>query len=169
MQVVPPQAPRLVGDVMAIEPIVTRIDAGLAEAARLLEANHVSGLPVLDAAGRLVGVVSESDLLRARATDHLWASWSTLHVKHVMTAPALTIGRAEPLTVAARLMARHHVSRLIVVADEDPARVIGILAISDLLRAMAEGEADQAPAPAPEPAALPVPDLDPDAPEERGD
>jgi CBS domain-containing protein len=155
---------------MADEPIVVAADAGLAEAARLLERHLVSGLPVLDPAGALVGVISESDLLRARATDYLWASWPTLRVRHLMTTPALTIRRDEPLSVAARRMERHHVSRLVVVADDDDTRVVGIIAISDLLRAMAELPADAAPEPMPVPRSpVPVPDLDPDAPEERGD
>ena len=168
---VPTGAPRLVGDVMATEAIVVRVDAGLGDAAALFERHGISGLPVVDGSGGLVGVVSESDLLRARATDYLWANWHTLRVKHLMTTPALTIRRDEPLTAAARRMARHHVGRLVVVADDDETRTIGVVAISDLLRAMADLPAEEPPAPAPEPAAplTPVPDLDPDAPEERGD
>jgi CBS domain-containing protein len=171
VNVVPPHAPRLVGDVMTDEPIVVQVDAGLADAAQLLERHQISGLPVLDAAGLLVGVISESDLLRARATDYLWATWPTLRVKHLMTTPALTIRRDEPLTAAARRMSRHGVSRLVVVADDDQTRTIGILAIADLLRAMADPAGDEAPEPSPEPG-RPLPpqaDVDPDAPEDRGD
>jgi CBS domain-containing protein len=171
VNVVSIEAPRLVGDVMATEPIIVAVDAGLGDAATLFERHQISGLPVVDGSGALVGVVAESDLLRARATDYLWASWPTLRVKHLMTTPALTIRRDEPLTVAARRMARHRVSRLVVVADEDDTRTIGVIAISDLLRAMAELPADEPPAPVRESAEplVPVPDLDPDAPEERGD
>jgi CBS domain-containing protein len=173
MTVVSLPAPRLVGDVMADRPITVRADAGLGEAARLLEAHSISGLPVLDAADALVGVLSESDLLRARATDYLWASWPTLRVKHLMTTPALTIRRDMPLTQAARQMERHHVSRLVVVADDDETRAIGVIAISDLLRAMAGTPGDEPPAgrqvPEPDWPLAPVPDLDPDAPEDRGD
>ncbi len=168
MNVVPP-APTLVSDVMVAEPIVVRADAGLAEAARLLEQHQISGLPVLDGVGVLVGVLSESDLLRARATVYLWANWQGLRVKHLMTTPALTIRGDEPLEVAARRMARHHVSRLVVVADEDEAQAIGVIAIADLLRAMADLPDD---APAPPPPAAPaepgVP-MDIDGEGDRGD
>jgi CBS domain-containing protein len=123
---------------MATDPIVVPVDAGLAEAEKLFERHQISGLPVLDASGTLVGVISESDLLRARATAYLWASWETLRVKHLMTTPALTIRRGESLTVAARRMSRHHVGRLVVVTDEDATRAIGVIAISDLLRAMGD-------------------------------
>ena len=137
MNVVPINGPRLVSDLMANEPIMVRADAGLGDAAALMDRHAVSGLPVVDATGSLVGVISETDLLRARATEYLWANRDNLRIKHLMTSPALTIGRDEPLTIAARRMERHHVSRLVVVAGDDPARPIGVIAASDLIRAMA--------------------------------
>lgn len=137
MNVVPINVPRLVSDLMASEPIVVHADAGLAEAATLMDRHGISGLPVVDGSGVLVGVVSESDLLRARATENLWANRDHLHIRNLMTSPALTITRGEALTQAARRMERHHVSRLVVVADDDATRPIGILAAADLIRAMA--------------------------------
>ncbi|HEX5826981.1 MAG TPA: CBS domain-containing protein [Candidatus Limnocylindrales bacterium] len=136
MNLVSISAPRLVGDLMALEPIVVRSDASLALAARLMEEHRISGLPVVDPAGGLVGVISQTDLLRARATEYLWANWPGLRVKHLMTSPALTVHRDQPLTVAARKMERHHVHRLVVVADEDETLPIGVLSTSDLVRAM---------------------------------
>jgi CBS domain-containing protein len=152
--VVHPSARTLVSDVMVAELVTVRVDSGLADAARLLERHQISGMPVLDDTGALVGVLSESDLLRARATDYLWASWPTLRVKHLMTTPALTIRGSEPLTLAARRMERHHVSRLVVVADHDESQAIGVIAISDLLRVMADLRDDASPEP-----------LEPDGPE----
>lgn len=138
MNLVSFHAPRVVGDLMAIDPVVVRADATLASAATLMERNHVHGLPVVDGAGTLVGVISQSDLLRARATEYLWANWPGLRVKHLMTAPAITVHRDAALTLAARKMERHHVHRLVVVADEDEALPIGVLSASDLVRAMSE-------------------------------
>jgi len=135
---VSPHAPRLVGDLMAREAIMVCADDPLSAAARLMDRHGVSGLPVIDAAGALVGVISETDLLRARATEYLWANWSGLRVKHLMTTPALAIRRDESLIVAARKLERHRVSRLVVVADEDETHPIGILAASDLVRAMCD-------------------------------
>jgi CBS domain-containing protein len=153
VNVVPVNAPRRVGDLMAEQPIVVHADAGLADAAALMDRHGVSGLPVVDAGGLLVGVVSESDLLRARATESLWANRDHLRIRNLMTSPALTITRDEPLTQAARRMERHHVSRLVVVADDDPARPIGILAAADLIRAMAQAaEPDDEPGQELEPA-----------------
>ena len=158
MNVVRIHGPRLVGDLMALEAVVVRADASLTIAARLMEQHGFGGLPVVDGDGTLVGVISEMDLLRARATEHLWASWSGLRVKHLMTSPALTIHRDQPITLAARKMERHHVSRLVVVAGGDETLPIGVLAASDLVRAMADESPDgqepfpEPPMPAPPPA-----------------
>lgn len=162
--------PRLVGDLMALEPVVVRADAHLAEAAQLMERHGFGGLPVVDGGGALVGVISEMDLLRARATEHLWANWSGLRVRHLMTSPALTIRRDQPITIAARKMERHHVSRLVVVAEDDETLPIGVLAASDLVRAMADqlpGDLPPLPEP-PQPEAPEVPSLPPPA-AESGD
>lgn len=134
----PADGPRVVGDLMAADPITVEAEAPLADAARLMEERHVSGLPVVDAAGALVGVVSQTDLVRARATEYLWANWAGLRVRHLMTSPAVTVHRQTPLALAARRMDRHHVHRLVVVDDHDDARPIGVLSTSDLVRAMAD-------------------------------
>jgi len=167
---VPMHAPRLVGDLMALEPVVVRADVHLTVAAKLMEQHGFGGLPVVDGAGTLVGVISEMDLLRARATEHLWANWSGLRVKHLMTSPALTIHRDQPITIAARKMERHHVSRLVVVAGDDETLPIGVLAASDLVRAMADqvaGEPDMPPE-APMPVVPSAPPMPPAADESGG-
>lgn len=154
-------AARLVGDLMALEPVVVRADAPLGEAAKLMENRHVSGLPVVDHAGSLVGVISQTDLLRARATEYLWANWPGLRVRHLMTTPAITVHKSTPLALAARRMERHHVHRLVVVADEDERLPIGILSTSDLVRAMADRPVPTGPTPDFEP----TPTTEPQTPE----
>ncbi len=136
MNAVTPNAPRQVGDLMAIDPVLVRADAPLAEAARLMDSRHVHGLPVVDGASTLVGVISQTDLLRARATEYLWANWSDLRVRHLMTSPALTVHGDAPLVLAARKMERHHVHRLVVVAPGDDGLPIGVISTTDLVRAM---------------------------------
>jgi CBS domain-containing protein len=143
-------APRIVGDLMALEPVVIRTDAPIAQAARLIDQHHVAGLPVVDGAGTLVGVISQTDLLRARATEYLWAKWAELRVKHLMTSPPLTVHRDTPLALAARKMERHHVHRLVVVADEDEALPIGVISTSDLVHAMSAIPPEETPAPGPD-------------------
>ena len=127
-----------VGDRMAVEPIVIRADASLTTAAALMDRHHIHGLPVVDHAGSLVGVLSQTDLARARATEYLWVNWPGLLVRHLMTSPAITVHRSTPLTVAARKMERHRIHRLVVVDESDPTIPIGLLSTSDLIHAIAE-------------------------------
>lgn len=131
-------AVRTVGELMALEPVLVRVDAPLVEAARLMDRHRIAGLPVVDGSGSLVGVISQTDLLRARATEYLWANWQGLRVRHLMTSPALTIRRDQPVTLAARKMERHHVHRLVVVAEDDETLPIGVISNSDLVHAMSE-------------------------------
>lgn len=128
---------RTVGDIMTHDPIVVRADAPLGEAAKLLDRYHISGLPVVDGTGALVGVVSHTDLLRARATEHLWANWPGLAVRHLMSSPALSVRPDVSIGEAARLMERDHVHRLVVVGP-DGRTPIGIIATADLVHGMAE-------------------------------
>jgi len=126
--------------VMTPDPITIRADEPLSVVARLLEENEISGVPVVDENGILVGVIAESDLVRARATEHLWSRWPGLSVRHLMHTPVLTADRTMTLEEAAVLMERAHVHRLVVVAD-DQQTPVGILSSSDIVRAMV-GERD---------------------------
>jgi CBS domain-containing protein len=124
-----------VAEVMTPDPIVVRADEPLQSAAKLLEENEISGVPVVDENGMLVGVLSESDLVRARATEHLWMRWPGLSVRHLMHTPVLTADRQMTLEEAATMMERAHVHRLVVVAD-DQVTPVGIISTSDIVRAM---------------------------------
>lgn len=129
-----------VEQVMTPDPITIRSDAPLSDAARLLEENEISGVPVVDETGTLVGVLAESDLVRARATEHLWSRWPGLSVRHLMHTPVLTADRSMSLEEAATMMERAHVHRLVVVGD-DQQTPVGIVSTSDIVRAMV-GERD---------------------------
>jgi CBS domain-containing protein len=127
-----------VADRMALEPIVIDADASLTIAAELMDRQHISGLPVVDRAGSLVGVLSQTDLARARSTEHLWANWPGLAVRHLMTSPALTVTASTTLVQAVRKMERHRVHRLVVVADADPRLPVGLLSLTDVVHEIAE-------------------------------
>lgn len=127
----------VVADHMHGDPILVRADASLADAIELMDRHHVHGLPVVDHSGALVGVLSQTDLNRARTTEYLWSSWPGLSVRHLMTSPAITIHRSTPLIVAARKMEQHQVHRLVVVEDGDDTTPIGVLSMTDLIHALA--------------------------------
>jgi CBS domain-containing protein len=128
----------IVADRMARNPILIHADASLTEAAATMDRDHVHGLPVVDHEGSLVGVLSQTDLNRARATEYLWVNWPGLSVRHLMTSPAVTIHRSTPLIVAARKMEQHGIHRLVVVEDGDDATPIGVLSMTDLIHALVE-------------------------------
>jgi CBS domain-containing protein len=134
-------ARRTVGEMMSVDPITVREDASIDTAVRLLEENDVTGLPVIDHEGLLVGVVSQSDIVRARAVAQLWSRWPGLKVRHLMHAPALTADPAMTMDEAATLMENARVHRLIVVG-EDQATPIGVLSMTDLVRALAARPTD---------------------------
>jgi CBS domain-containing protein len=127
----------VVADHMAKDPIVVRADASLTDAAALMDRQHIHGLPVVDHTGALVGVLSQTDLNRARSTEYLWVNWPGLAVRHLMTSPAITIHRSTPLIVAARKMEQHQIHRLVVVEDGDETTPIGVLSMTDLIHALA--------------------------------
>ena len=123
---------RTVGEVMTRDPISIVETASLQEAATILDTKKITGLPVLDATGTLVGVLSQTDLVRARANQHLVANWPGLAVGQVMTKPALTIAASASLEEAARTMEERRVHRLVVI--DATANPIGIISTSDLVR-----------------------------------
>jgi len=104
--------------VMTPDPILLGAEDALETAARVLEECEISGAPVVDADGRLVGVLSDTDLVHARATAGLWARWPGLRVRHLMHAPVITADPGMGITEAAELMERAKVHRLVVVAPD---------------------------------------------------
>lgn len=130
-----------VAELMTPDPIVVSESTSLDDAVRLLEEHEISGLPVVDADGVLVGVLTQTDVVRARAVAHLWHRWPGLRVRHLMHSPALTADASMTMEEAARVMERAHVHRLVVV-DEDQTTPIGIVSTTDLVRALAHRPTD---------------------------
>jgi CBS domain-containing protein len=131
-----------VADAMAIAPVVVRSSASLTDAARLMDQHHISGLPVVDATGSLVGVLSQTDLARVRATEYLWSNWHGLAVRHLMSHPAETVHPSVPLALAVQKMERLRIHRLIVVDDRDETLPIGVLSLTDVVHAIAVDAAE---------------------------
>jgi CBS domain-containing protein len=136
-----PQPAISVGELMTPDPIVVGESAPLDVCVRMLEEHEISGMPVVDSEGSLVGVISETDVVRARATEHLWDRWPGLRVRHLMHSPVLTADMTMDIAEAATIMERAHVHRLVVV-DETQVRPIGVISTSDLVRALARRPTD---------------------------
>lgn len=131
------EVPQTVGELMTHDPVLAVADMSLADAAELMDFYRVSGLPVVDRDGSLVGVISRTDLLHARSTKALWHAWPGLAVRDLMTCPAVTVTSSTTVDEAADLMERLHIHRL-VVTDAIGETAIGVLSVTDLVHLMAE-------------------------------
>ncbi len=129
-------SPLNVGSLMAPDPVTVLADSSLAEVAETLAEHDLSGLPVVDRDGALVGVISQTDIVRLRAGSMPVSDWHGLLVRDLMTHPAITVAASASLKDAAGHMTEHHVHRLVVVA-EPAGTPIGVLSESDLVREVA--------------------------------
>jgi CBS domain-containing protein len=138
-----------VAHVMRTDVVTVPPSASLKEVGRLLIEHGISGLPVCDEEGRVLGVVSETDFLYKeqgsfeRSSGPLaWLFDGQDEAKlqkfvartagEAMTAPAITIDPTRPVAEAARTMLEHGINRLPVVLKE---KLVGIVTRSDLVRA----------------------------------
>ena len=126
-----------VGELMSIEPVTIGVDEAIGRAEQLMSERGITGLPVVDRVGRLQGVLSQTDIVRALASGQPVANWPRLAVRHLMTSPALTIRLDESLLTAARMMEQHHIHRLVVVAP-DGQHPVGVISTTDLVHALVE-------------------------------
>ncbi|HWG99163.1 MAG TPA: CBS domain-containing protein [Pilimelia sp.] len=145
----------LVRDVMTDAVVVARGDTSYKQLVDVLADCEVSAVPVVDADDRVLGVVSEADLLHkvefdgaephSRLLDRLLrrsarekATGDT--AAELMTSPAVTVRPETPLAQAARLMEQRRVKRLPVV--DESGRLVGLVSRRDLLRPFSRGDAE---------------------------
>jgi CBS domain-containing protein len=142
-----------VKDIMTRTVISVEPDASVLQAIRLMLQRHISGLPVVDKAGRLVGMVTEGDFLRRAETGtqtqrprwleflvgpgRLAEDYARSHgrkVADVMTTEPVTVNEDTPLDEVVRLMEKRQIKRLPVIRDD---RLVGIVSRANLLHALA--------------------------------
>jgi CBS domain-containing protein len=116
-------------------------DARVGEVVVSLADAHISGLPVVDNVGRIIGVVSATDVLAAEAETETETVGRELmeetSVRDIMTPRPLTVTPDEDVRDAARQMLYADVHRLFVARDE---RLVGVLSTTDIVRAVATGK-----------------------------
>ncbi|MFI6494428.1 CBS domain-containing protein [Streptomyces sp. NPDC050564] len=138
-------SPSIVSDVMTHTVVAVGRDAPFKDIVKLMEQWKVSALPVLEGEGRVIGVVSEADLLpkeeyrdsdpdRQAQLHHLsdLAKAGAVTAAELMTTPAVTVHANATLAQAARIMAQRQVKRLPVVNDEG--MLEGVVSRADLLK-----------------------------------
>ncbi len=115
-------------------------ETSLAEAIVSLADAHISGMPVVDGTGKVIGVLSTTDVLAAEAEAEDPTARQTLFentaVREIMTSRPFTIAADEDLREAARQMLYADVHRLFV-AEGD--KVVGVISTTDIVRAVATG------------------------------
>lgn len=154
---------KTVADVMTRSPLTVKPETVLKDAIQLLADNHISGLPVVDDAGKLVGVLSESDLMwqttGAPLPAYVMLLDSVIYLKNpnrynqelhkalgqtvgeVMTDKAITIEPSASLQHAAQIMHDKQIRRLPVLDAGEV--LVGILTRGDIVREMAHSYGEQ--------------------------
>ncbi|MGW4731877.1 CBS domain-containing protein [Streptomyces shenzhenensis] len=146
-------APHIVSDVMTHTVAAVGPRASFKEMVRLMQDRKVSALPVIEGEGRVVGVVSEADLLpteelrddpdvgylRLRRPADL-AKAEAVTAAELMSSPAITVRAGATLAEAARVMARARVKRLPVVDDRQVLQ--GVVSRADLLKVFLREDED---------------------------
>ena len=141
------------GDIMTGRVVTVAPDASVLEAIRLMLERHISGLPVVDASGALVGVITEGDFLRRAetGTERKRPRWLEIllgprrladeyvhtharKVEEVMTREPITITQDTPLDEVVKIMERRRIKRLPVMRGD---KIIGIVSRANLLQAVA--------------------------------
>lgn len=139
-------------DIMQRELITATVETAIDDAVRLMVRHRISGLPVVDGTGAVVGILSEGDLLRrtelgTEASVPAWIGWlagqgraareyvrgHARKVGEVMTAPAITVAPQTEVAEVVALMESRRIKRVAVVQG---GRLVGILTRSDLMRAL---------------------------------
>ena len=143
-------------DVMVANVISVSPAAPVREVARVLLSNQISAVPVLDELGRLIGIVSEGDLIRRAElhTEHRRSWWLSLFsnkdkealavefmkahsqsVTDVMTRDVITAALDTPLREIAGLLEKNHIKRVPIIDEEG--KVLGIVSRANLIQALA--------------------------------
>lgn len=142
--------------IMTTHVITAGPDDTVAQVARKLATGHISAVPVCDAQGAVLGMLSEGDLMRPFGNEaELRRAWwlrmlaegtelapeflayvrqDQRRAKDLMTTPVITVTEATSAREIADLMMRHHIKRVPVLRD---GKVVGIVARADLIRAIA--------------------------------
>jgi CBS domain-containing protein len=152
-----------VREIMTRDVITARLDTSVIAIARIFRDNAISGVPVVDEEGTVVGIITELDLIARHARPHFPTYIAFLDsiiylestkryresVRHIlatkagelMTTPVVTVGPETDVQDLATLMVERRVNPVPVVEDED--RLVGIVSHTDLLELLLRAEAPE--------------------------
>lgn len=142
-------------DVMSHPVITVRPDIPIPEIAKILTEHRISGVPVVDDQGRLVGIVTEADLLlkeagpgglpklafflpaRSKEVQEQLRRYEGKVAADMMTQEVITATEETPLRELAALMARNQINRIPILRDD---QVVGIVSRNDVLKAFTRSD-----------------------------
>ena len=147
---------RRVKDIMVKEVITIQKDASVEELSELLLKNKISGVPVIDSDGKLVGIATEGDLIIKDSDLHFPQYFKLLDsiiyleslnkfkknlkkflgtkVEDVMTAKIRTVKEETPVSEAANMMIKYNINRVPVLDSKD--EMVGIVTRADIVKSM---------------------------------
>lgn len=131
-----------VGDRMTRRPITIHEDASVDEALQLMRNEKIRRLPVINKGGRMVGIVSELDLLKVSPSPATSLSiyeipylLARIKMRDIMTREVITVTEDTPLEEAARIMADHKIGGLPVMRGD---KLVGIITETDMFKIFLE-------------------------------
>ena len=147
-------------DVMTMNVVTVSPDTLVNDIAKLLIERRISAVPVVAADGRVVGIVSEGDLMRRPESEteerhvswwlKLFADQGTLageyakshgrHASEIMTGDVVTVSESTPVAEIAQILEEKHIKRVPVVEND---RLVGIVSRANLLHGLATHKSDQ--------------------------
>jgi CBS-domain-containing membrane protein len=147
-------------DMMTTNVIAVTKETAVRELARILADNRISGAPVIDESGKVIGVVTESDLIFQNKRVHIPTALAILDsfifledpekmerelkkmagvtVADICTRKPVTVRQDTPIEEVATLMAEKSIHTLPVLDDED--QLVGVIGKTDIIRMIAEGK-----------------------------
>lgn len=143
----------LAHQIMSRQVITVGVDTAIADAIKIMLSHHVSGLPVVDTAGKLVGIISEGDFIRRAeiGTERQRGRWLTFltgadrvafdfarahgrRIGQIMTTDPITIREDTALPEIVKIMEKHCIKRLPVMREH---KIVGMVTRADFLPAIA--------------------------------
>ncbi len=119
----------IASDIMTRKVATIRPEAGAQEAAQLLDEKRISGAPVVDADSKIIGIITEADIISKVNRDGLC-------VADIMSHDVIAISEETPVSEIAALLTERKIKRVPVVRD---GKLVGIVSRADIVHAVAQG------------------------------
>ncbi len=114
-------------DIMTRKVVTVGPQSTIKELAKVLNKNRISGVPVADKKGKVLGIVSEADIVAKRGRQ----------VKAIMSGKIISVSETISVEMVANLLTTHRINRVPVMRGEE---LVGIISRADIVRAIAMGK-----------------------------